>query len=114
MALIQETLKKNGSALFDLFGPDWWNISSWAVGCHGRGSGGCTIFGQPCLVSRASFMKKGGRICESFVANGLVLDVYFPTKAERQSMAGYRNSFSRFVDDLIAKVSSIYLDKNDS
>ena len=32
VALIQETLKEKGSVLFDLFGPDWWSVSSWAVG----------------------------------------------------------------------------------
>ena len=36
IALIQETLKKSGSSLFDMFGPDWWNISSWAVSNLGR------------------------------------------------------------------------------
>lgn len=71
MALVQETLNKNCSSLVDMFGPDWRNISSWAVSRCGRGSGGCTIFGQPSLVSKASFMKKGGRFCGYFVADGL-------------------------------------------
>ena len=77
IALIQETLKKSGSSLFDMFGPDWRNISSWAVGGQGRGSGGCTIFGQPSLVSTKSFMVKGGRICGSFIGDGLILNIYF-------------------------------------
>ena len=105
IALIQETLKKNGSSLFDMFGPDWWNISSWAVSNLGRGSGGCTIFGQPSLFSKDSFMKKVGRICGSFIGDGLVLDVYFPTKAGGKSMASYRKEFSFFVDELISVVS---------
>ena len=105
IALIQETLKKNGSSLFDVFGPDWWNISTWAVGSLGRGSGGCTIFGQPSLLSKDSFMRKGGRICGSFIGDGLVLDVYFPTKAGGGSMASYRKEFSFFVDELISEVS---------
>ena len=74
VALIQETLKKNGSSLFDMFGADWWSVSSWAAGSHGRGSGGCTIFGQPSLVSKASFKKTGGRLCGTYVADGLILN----------------------------------------
>ena len=54
IALIQETLKKCGSPLFDLFGPDWWNVSSLTVVVHRRGSGGCTIFGQPSFISNKS------------------------------------------------------------
>ena len=78
IALIQETLKKKGSSLFDIFGPDWWNMSSWAVSNKGRGSGGCTIFGQPSLISKSSFSVEGGRICGTFVAGGLNINVYFP------------------------------------
>ena len=106
IALIQETLKKKGSSLFDLFGADWWSVSSWAVGGQGRGSGGCTIFGQPSLASKACFKKAGGRICGSFVAKGLILDIYFPTKAAGQSMAAYRAAFANMVDELIAVVIS--------
>ena len=107
LALIQETLKKNGSSLFDLFGPDWWNISSWAVGGYGRGSGGCSIFGQPSLVSIKSCMIKGGRICGSFIGDGLVLNIYFPTKSGGKSMDTYRSEFSSFVDELISEVSTL-------
>ena len=32
VALIQEHFRKDDSPLFDLFGPDWWNISSGAAG----------------------------------------------------------------------------------
>ena len=107
LALIQETLKKNGSSLFDLFGSDWWNISSWAVGGYGRGSGGCSIFGQPSLVSLKSCMIKGGRICGSFIGDGLVLNIYFPTKSGGKSMDAYRSEFSSFVDELISEVSTL-------
>ena len=93
IALIQETLKKSGSSLFDMFGPDWWNISTWAVSNLGRGSGGCTIYGQPSLFSKDSFMKKGGRICGSFIGDGLVLDVYFLTKLEVNPWQVIRKSF---------------------
>ena len=106
VALIQETLKKIGSSLFDMFGADWWSVSSWASGSHGRGSGGCTIFGQPSLVSKASFKKTGGRFCGTYVADGLILDIYFPTKAANTSMDAYRIDFSNFVDELIAEVIS--------
>ena len=107
IALIQETLKKSGSTLFDMFGPDWWSISSWAVGGQGRGSGGCTIFGQPSLVSTKSCMVKGGRICGSFIGVGLVLNIYFPTKSGGKSMVDYRNDFSSFVNELISEVSTL-------
>ena len=96
--------EKNGSVLFDMFGADWWSVSSWAVGEYGRGSGGCTIFGQPSLVASASFKKAGGRICGTYIADGLILDVYFPTKATGLSMDKYRALFASFVDDLIAEV----------
>ena len=95
VALIQETLKKNGSSLFDMFGADWWSVSSWAAGSHGRGSGGCTIFGQPSLFSKASFKKSGGRLCGTYVADGLILDIYFPSKPTTISMDGYRILFSK-------------------
>ena len=107
IALIQETLKKSGSSLFDMFGPDWWNISSWAVGGQGRGCGGCTIFGQSSLVSTKSCMVKGGRICGSFIGVGLILNIYFPTKSGGKTMAGYRNDFSSFVNELISEVSTL-------
>ena len=106
VALNQETLKKGGSSLFDLFGTDWWSVSSWAVGGLGRGSGGCTIFGQPALVSKASFKKTGGRLCGTYVADDLILDIYFPTKAASLSMDCYRDHFASFVDELIDEVVS--------
>ena len=106
MALIQETLKKSSSTLFDLFGPDWWNISSPAVGGHGRGSGGCTIYGQPSLSTNTSFMEKGGRICGSFIGEGLVLDVYFPTKS-RIPRKGHITEISSFVDEIIVEVAAL-------
>ena len=106
IALIQETLKKKGSSLFDMFGQGWWNMSSWAVSDKGRGSGGCTIFGQPSLISKSSFSVEGGRICGTFVGGGLILNVYFPTKGNGMTRASYRAGFSKFVDELIATVDS--------
>ena len=76
------------------------------MGGKGRGSGGCSIFGQPSLASKACFKRTGGRFCGTFVADGLVLNVYFPTKAAGQSMATYRAAFSNIVDGLIALVIS--------
>ena len=59
VGLVQEHFKKEGVPLFDLFGPGWWNISSGAVGeARGRRSGGCAIFGQPCLVAGNGFQEK--------------------------------------------------------
>ena len=104
IALIQETLKKSGSIMYDMFGADWWSVSSWAAGEYGRGSGGCTIFGQPSLIASASFKKAGGRICGTYIADGLILNVYFPTKATVLSKENYRTLFASFVDDLIAEV----------
>ena len=104
--MIQETLKKKGSSLFDMFGSDWWNVSSWAVGGVGRGSGGCSIFGQPSLFSKASLSIPGGKICGTYIADGVILKIYFPTKAAGLSMDSYRFGFSRFVDELIAEVLS--------
>ena len=89
-----------------MFGADWWSVSSWASGSHGRGSGGCTIFGQPSLVSKASFKKTGGRFCGTYVADGLILDIYFPTKAANTPMDAYTIDFANFVDELIAEVVS--------
>ena len=111
IALIQETLKKSGSSLYDVFGPDWWNISSWAVSRKGRGSGGCTIFGQPSLFSYGSVTEKGGRISGTMVGDGLVLNVYFPTNSRAHSVATNRKEFSDFVDKLISVVSTLSIKK---
>ena len=63
VGLIQEHFKKEGTPLYDLFGPAWWNFSSGAVGeSRGRRSGGCAIFGQPCLVTGQGFQHQRGRI----------------------------------------------------
>ena len=102
LGLIQEHFKKECTPLFNLFGPAWWNLSSGAMGeSRGRRSGGCAIFGQPCLVTDHGFEEKGGRICGLFTSDGLFLSVYFPTKGSNQSMEGYRESYTKFVDDLI-------------
>ena len=62
IGLIQEHFKKAGTPLFDLFGRSWWNLSSGAIGeARGRRSGGCAIFGQPCLEVCQGFQHVGGR-----------------------------------------------------
>ena len=40
------------------------------------------------------------------MADGPILNVYFPTKAAGQSMASYRAAFTSIVDELIALVIS--------
>ena len=107
MALIQEHFKKQGTPLYDLFGPSWWNLSSWAVGnSRGRRSGGCAIFGQPCLVAGHGFNHQSGRICGLFTSGGLLLSIYFPTKQPKQKAGQYRCMFSSFVEDLIRVVEN--------
>ena len=86
VALIQEHFKDDNSPLFNLFGSEWRNFSSGAVGNDcGRKSGGCAIFVQPCLCSGDGFQCPGGRVCGLFNSGGLLLNVYFPTKEQRQS-----------------------------
>ena len=107
MAMIQEHFKKGGTSLYDLFGPTWWNLSSGAVGdSRGRRSGGCAIFGQPCLVAGQGFQHQSGRICGLFTSGGLLLSVYIPTKQPKQKAEQYRSMFSTFVDDLISMVDN--------
>ena len=87
LGLIQEHFKKEGTPLYNLFGPAWWNLSSGAIGeSRGRRSGGCAIFCQPSLVTDHGFQQKGGRICGLFSSGGLILSIYFPTKGQKQSM----------------------------
>ena len=105
VGLIQEHFKKAGTALFNIFGPAWWNLSSGAVGeSKGRRSGGCAIFGQPSLVTDHGFQHHGGRICGLYTSGGLLLSVYFPTKNQKQLVKGYREMFSAFVEELIEVV----------
>ena len=112
IGLIQEHFKKAGTPLFDLFGPSWWNLSSGAIGgARGRRSGGCAIFGQPCLEVGQGFQHVGGRICGIFICGGLLLSLYFPTKGPKQSAAQYRESFTNFVNDLIKVVDKSISDR---
>ena len=105
VGLVQEHFKKDDSPLFDLFGPEWWNISSGAVGnARGRKSGGCAIFGQPCLSSGVGFTHEGGRLCGFFTSGGVVINIYFPTRDQRQPIDVYRNQFGSFVDEVIEVV----------
>ena len=53
------------------------------------------------------FQHEGGRICGIFVAGGLLLSLYFPTKGPKQSVVQYRESFTTFVDDLINVVEQL-------
>ena len=113
LGVIQEHFKKEGAALFDLFGPAWWNLSSGAVGgSKGRRSGGCAIFGQPSLVTDQGFQHEGGRICGLFVSGGLLLSIYFPTRRPNQSVDGYREMFGAFVDELIRVVDARIADRH--
>ena len=105
VGLIQEHFKKDDSPLFDLFGPEWWNISSGAVGnTRGRKSGGCAIYGQPCLSSGVGFRHEGGRLCGFFTSGGVIMNIYFPTRDQRQPIDVYRNRFRSFVDEVIEVV----------
>ena len=70
----------------------------------GRRSGGCAIFGQPCLVAGQGFHHQSGRICGLFTSGGFILSVYFPTKQPKQKTEQYKFMFSTFVDDLISVV----------
>ena len=98
VALIQEHFKGDNSPLFDLFGSGWWNFSTGAVGNDcGRKSGGCAIFVQPCLNLGEGFQYPGGRICGLCTSGGLLLNVYFPTREQRQSSEKYREMFNAFV-----------------
>ena len=115
VGLIQEHFKKSGTPLFDLFGPAWRNISSGAVGeSKGRRSGGCAIFGQPCLVTGQGFQDGSGRICGLYASGGLILSVYFPTRRPKQLMDQYRCMVRTFVDDLIMVVSKLILKQKGS
>ena len=101
VALIQEHFRKDKSPLFDLFGPDWWNISSGAIGnCRERKSGGCAIYGNPCLSSEWGFRHQSGRLCGFFTSGGLIVNIYFPTRENRQLLGAYREMFSSFVDEV--------------
>ena len=107
MCLIQEHFRKDESPLFDFFGPDRWNMSSGAVGdSRGRRSGGCAIYGQPCLSSGIGFRHKGGRLCGFFTAGGIIINIYFPTRDHRQTVNAYRERFSSFVDEVIKVVEN--------
>ena len=108
VGLIQEHFKKVGSPIFNLFGAAWWNLSSGAVGgATGRRSGGCAIFGQPCLEVGHGFQVEGGRVCGILVSGGLLLSLYFPTKKPKQPIAQYGEIYSTFVDDLIKTVGRL-------
>ena len=101
VGLIQEHFRKDDSSLVDIFGPEWWNISSGAVGgTTGRKSGGCAIFGQPCLYSQGGFKHQSGRLCGFFTSGGLIINIYFPTRDSRQPLDVYRESFSSFVYEI--------------
>ena len=101
VALIQEHFKDENSPLFNLFGSGWRNFSSGAVGNDcGRKSGGCAIFVQPCVSSGVGFQYPGGRICALYISGGILLNVYFPTKEQRQSTAKYREMFHAFILEL--------------
>ena len=101
VGLIQEHFRKDDSPLFDVFGPDWWNISSGAVGgTTGRNSGGCAIYGQPCLYSKGGFNHQSGRLCGFFTSGGLIINIYFPTRDGRLPIDVYRESFSSFVNEI--------------
>ena len=71
-------------------------------GCRGRNSG--AIFGKPGLEVGQGFQHEGGRVCGVFVAGGVLLSLYFPTKSPNQSSAQYKEGFATFVDDLINAV----------
>ena len=102
VGIIQEHFRGDDSSLFDLFGPEWWKISSGAVGdTKGRKSGGCAIYGQPCLSSGEGFRHEGGRLCGFFTSGGMIINVYFPTRDNRQPVDVYRNRFRSFVDEVI-------------
>ena len=58
-------------------------------------------------------MIKGGRVCCSFVGDGLVLNIYFPTKSGGKSIEVNRKEFSSFVDQLISEVSSLVIGVNE-
>ena len=110
VALIQEHFKSDDSPLFNLFGPDWWNISSGAIGKKkGRKSGGCAIYIQPCLSSAEGFQHPGGRVCGLFTSGGLLINSYFPTR-HRQPVEAYNLHFKEFVLDLTKYIEKVLLE----
>ena len=108
VGLIQEHFKKDDAPMYDMFGPEWWNISSGAGGdSRGRKSGGCAIYGQPCLSSGVGFRHEGGRLCGFFTSGGVIINIYFPTREQRQPIDVYRKRFSFFVDEVTEVVEKI-------
>ena len=59
---------------------------------------------QPCLFSDGGFQHPGERICGILTADGLVLNVYFPTLDRGKSREQYKEKISTFVDNLISVV----------
>ena len=87
VGLSQEHFRPADAPLFDLFGPDWWKISSGAIGkSRGRKSGGCAIYGNPCLCAKRGFRHLSGRLCGVFISGGLITNIYFPTRENRQKL----------------------------
>ena len=113
VALIQEHFRKDDSPLFDLFGADWWNISSGAIGkVRGRKSGGCAIYGNPCLSFEWGFRHQSGRLCGFFTSGGLITNIYFPTRENHQQLVAYREMFSSFIDEAVNVINKVSANKN--
>ena len=106
MALIQEHFKREGSPLYELFGPASWNFfypCGWGI--EGSKKWWLCYFGQPFLATCQIFQYQNGSIFGVFTS-GFLLTVYFPTKSPKQQMDQYREMFSIFVNDLLYFVHS--------
>ena len=106
IVMIQEHFQKGSTGSINFLSPDWWHVSSDAVGQgFGRKSGGCAVLVQPCIVAGGGFTHPGGRICGVFVGEGLIVALYFPTISSGQSREEFLETFSLFIDQLILVIN---------
>ena len=55
-------------------------------------------------MSGVGFRHEVGRLCGFFTSGGVIINIYFPTRDQRQPIDMYRNRFGSFVDEVIEVV----------
>ena len=58
------------------------------------------IYGNPCLCTNRGFRHSSGRLCGVFISGGLIINIYFPTRENRQKLEAYRETFAAFVNEV--------------